>query len=166
MTVVMLALDDTPQSAAAAEAARQLFGPDTTYFAVNVASVPPAWAPSAMVWGGVVPYAPDPAYSMDMQANTYTEAEEDAQHEAEKLAKGAGIEATPVGESGDAVEAIVRAAHDHHADVIVVGAAEKSFWHRLIEGSVAKDILRVAHIPVLVVPERSDDHHDEQPTSA
>ena len=50
--------------------------------------------------------------------------------------------------------------------MIVVGAAEKSFWHRLIEGSVAKDILRVAHIPVLVVPERSDDHHDEQPTSA
>ncbi len=166
MTVVMLALDETAPSAAAAEAAQRLFGPDATYFAVNVASVPPAWAPSAMVWGGVVPYAPDPAFSMDMQGNQYQEAEQDAAHEAEQLAKEAGIEAIPVGESGDAVEAIVRAAHDHDADVIVVGTGDKNWWHRLIEGSVAKDILRVANVPVLVVPVHGDGHAADASASA
>lgn len=158
MTVVMLALDETAPSAAAAAAAQRLFGPDATYFAVNVAAVPPAWAPSALVWGGVIPYAPDPAFSLDLHAEQYEEAEQDAEHEAQHLADEAGIAATPIGESGDAVEAIVRAAHEHHADVIVVGTGDKNWWHRLIEGSVAKDILRVANIPVLVVPDRGADH--------
>ena len=161
MTVVLIALDDHSPSTAAAEAAKRLFGPSATYLAVNVAKAPPLWAPSALVWGGVLPYAEDPTLSYDVQTEQYQEAADAARDTAKELAADAGLSAAVVvGETGDPVDAIARAAEEHDVDVIVVGASEKNWWHRLFEGSVSKDLIRVAHRPVLVVPSHHHAGHD------
>jgi nucleotide-binding universal stress UspA family protein len=52
---------------------------------------------------------------------------------------------------GDAANAIIDAATEHRADVIVVGSHERGWFDRLIKASVAKRVLDDSPIPVLVV---------------
>ena len=83
---------------------------------------------------------------------------------AKELAADAGLSAaTVVGETGDPVDAIARAAEEHDVDVIVVGAGEKNWWHRLFEGSVSKDIIRVANRPCSSCPSHRHAGHDTAP---
>jgi len=56
---------------------------------------------------------------------------------------------------GDPVDAIVRAAADHGADLIVMGTHGRSGMDRLLLGSVAESVLRRAPCPVLTVPKRA-----------
>lgn len=51
----------------------------------------------------------------------------------------------------DPVTAILRAAAKHHCDLIVLGSHGRTGVRRLLEGSVAEQVVRRAQCPVLVV---------------
>jgi nucleotide-binding universal stress UspA family protein len=53
---------------------------------------------------------------------------------------------------GETVDAILAAADDEKADVVVVGASDKSFLQRLLGGSVPQDLAKRSPRPVLIVP--------------
>jgi len=61
-------------------------------------------------------------------------------------------DAEPIGDTGDPAMTIVDAAHAHQVDVIVIGHEDRSWFSRLVEGSVSKNVIRESDIPVLVVP--------------
>ncbi|SFW13860.1 universal stress protein [Nitrosovibrio sp. Nv17] len=55
---------------------------------------------------------------------------------------------------------IVRAAAEHHADLLVLGTHGYTGWNRLTLGSIAEYVVRHAACPVLAVkPERQDAVH-------
>lgn len=146
-----MALDDTEASRAAAATAHSLFGDTAEYLAVYVAADPAAT--SSMTWGSVYgyPFAAPPTV-LDEAARSATEVVEDARGFASRRATNAGVDAEPIGEVGDPVHAIARAAHDHHVDVIVVGHDERGWLRSLIDPSVADDLIGATATPVLVVP--------------
>jgi nucleotide-binding universal stress UspA family protein len=76
---------------------------------------------------------------------------DDAAYTAESVATEAGVFATSIGDVGDPSEAILRAADSHDADVIVVGSHDRGWFSRLVRPSVSSDVVRHAHVPVLVV---------------
>ena len=79
-----------------------------------------------------------------------------ATEEARTAADESGLpNAEAIGEIGDPADAIVRAAEESDADVIVLGTRERGWFDRLIHPSVSKYVVRHADIPVLVVPSRS-----------
>jgi nucleotide-binding universal stress UspA family protein len=62
-----------------------------------------------------------------------------------------GLEAELVPASGEPADAIVALAKERDADLIVVGMRKKGFFERLVEGSVAQDVMRRATCDVLAV---------------
>jgi len=66
-------------------------------------------------------------------------------------AKAAGIPADVVRAIGDAAEAIVKAAEQNDADLIVVGARERGWLQRMLDHSVSQDVARNARCDVLIV---------------
>lgn len=150
MTTVLLALDETDASHLAALTATALFGPDARYLAVHSKPSPPG---EPLMWGPVYgyPYAAVPSERLadvDLRRDVIDEARVRAAHHAAEL----GIDALPVGEVGDPAEAIERVAIDHDADVVVVGAHQRSWFRRLFEESVSKNLIDAATVPILVVP--------------
>lgn len=153
MTVVLLAMDESEAALEAARQARGLFGPDATYLALNVAETHPAWGHVPAAHGAVYrfPYAaPYPLVEEEVVREPPTEALDDARETAQELADEAGVAASPVADYGDPTTAILAAAEQHRADVIVVGATDKSWWRRMIDGSVANDLVRESTRPVLI----------------
>ena len=59
-----------------------------------------------------------------------------------------------VGEIGDPADVITSAAVERSADVIVLGTHDRSWFDRLLHGSVGKDVIEHSLVPVLVVPRR------------
>lgn len=149
MTRILLALDETPTAAAAAQAAHRLFGADAEYLAINVFEEVPAAAVvrDPMTWGMVWQY--------DMYSSTAEDAEaarSAAQTEAADQAAAAGVAPTEsIGDLGDPAEAILAAAHEHDIDVIVVGSHQRNWLSRLFDPSVASEVVKRADVPVLVV---------------
>jgi nucleotide-binding universal stress UspA family protein len=161
-------VDETPESVQALEVARRLFGEDAHYLAVNVAAHPVDWTTGygyGWVWPAVMsPAGAIPAMAMPVagsqgpgRLDDAVQAAEDqtladARAAATDVAAEAGVrDVEALGETGDPVEAILRAAEKHDADVIVVGSHDRSWLKRLFEGSVATDLVRTADRPVLVV---------------
>src|ERR1700736_6753298 len=73
----------------------------------------------------------------------------------------AGVEARGLirtARSGRVADEIVYAAHRHHPDEIVIGASSRTWLGRLLFGSVSPRVLRLAQVPVVIVPapDRSD----------
>jgi nucleotide-binding universal stress UspA family protein len=66
-------------------------------------------------------------------------------------AKAAGVTAELVRAIGDAAEAIVKAAEQNDADLIVVGARERGWMQRMLDHSVSQDVARNARCDVLIV---------------
>lgn len=66
-------------------------------------------------------------------------------------ATAAGVTAKPVRALGDAAEAIVKAAEQNDADLIVVGARERGWMQRMLDHSVSQDVARHARCDVLIV---------------
>jgi nucleotide-binding universal stress UspA family protein len=62
-----------------------------------------------------------------------------------------GLEAELVQATGQPAEAIVALADERDVDLIVVGMRKKGFFERLVEGSVAQDVMRRATCDVLAV---------------
>ena len=149
MTKVLIAVDETDASTIAVKRARELFGADAEYLAINVfeapaASVPPLANP--IPWGAVWRYDVYGGSADDVET-----ARRIAEQEAMATTKEAGFAADQaIGETGDAAEAILRAAHDHGVDVIVVGSHQHNWFSRLFSRSVSTDVLHHSDIPVLV----------------
>ena len=152
MTRILLALDGSDASLGAAARAHQLFGDDAEYLAINVFEAPNAIVPTVsdpLIWGAVWRYDVLAATEEDREA-ARAAAAEDARDEAEQ----AGVGATrAIGKVGDPATAIVEAAGQHAADVIVVGAHQRGWFSRLFDPPVAADVVKRADTPVLVVRE-------------
>lgn len=153
--IVLLALDDSDASHEAALAATQLFGSDADYLAVHVAD--PVPVTPGLGWGAVsgYPYPAVPPGALRAEPSR-SELVQDARRRAAELAAQAGVGAAPVGEVGDAADAILRAADEHHADVIVVGWHHRGWLTRVLEPSVTDDVAHGASVPVVVVPVHED----------
>lgn len=155
MTRVMIAVDGSDLDREVAAEAHRLFGDGADYWAVNVqffdgatsGAVPvPAMYGGALVgYGMAYPYLPPEPHRVDGGAG----AESDA---AQAVVDRAGLtDAEVVAEVGDPPTAILRAARDHGADVIVVGNHERGWWSKLLVSSVADDLLDESTVPVLVI---------------
>ena len=151
--IVLIAVDGTSISERVVRTAHRLFGEAATYLAINVGAGPFTQMSWAYVWPVAGPSTWMPPASAD---GTVTDAvdsgTEDAEGEAGEVTRAAGLpQATPLGDVGDPTSAITRAAHHHHADVVVIGADSRSWLSRLIDGSVERGLLREADVAVLVV---------------
>jgi len=167
MTRVLIAADDTNLSVSAARTARTLFGDHADYLVVNVAETPAlAWGDDSMMWGYAYPMAIPPVAGavggppLVVQPRAAAAQGDDlppsavdvAEQEAENVAQAAGlVEATALGEVGEASTAILDAADRHHVDVIVVGSHERGWFSRLLSGSVSSAVAKRSNVPVLVV---------------
>lgn len=168
MTRVLIAVDDTESSVRAADVASHIFGKDAEYLAVNVveadsAAVEPPWWGGA--WGAAYPAAhgavwPLPAL-VGSRAPTRGDPDDTPVHGAIRVAEGTASRAVTesdvdtadaVGEVGDPADVITAAAQEWSADVIVVGTHDRSWFDRLLNPSVSKEVLEHSRVPVLVVP--------------
>ena len=66
---------------------------------------------------------------------------------------GVGVEVVRIEQGSDPAEALVRAAEEHGASVIVIGLRHRTPVGKLIMGSAAQRILLDARCPVLAVKE-------------
>lgn len=164
MTRVMIAVDGSDLDAEVATEAHRLFGDGADYWAVNVqvfdgvstgaAPVPAMYGGALVGYGMAYPYLPPEPHRIDSEAG-------DAPEAAQEVVDRAGLaEAKVVAEVGDPPTAILRAAREHEADVIVVGNHERGWWSKLLVSSVADDLLHESTVPVLVVK------HDDQPPAS
>jgi nucleotide-binding universal stress UspA family protein len=53
---------------------------------------------------------------------------------------------------GDFAEAILKAAKDIHADIIVMGSHSRKWMENIILGSITEKVLRHATVPLFIVP--------------
>jgi nucleotide-binding universal stress UspA family protein len=153
VVTVLVAVDGAAMSEHVVRTAHRLFGEAATYLAINVGPGP--YGP--MNWASVWPLAgPSSGVPPEWVADVIERAVEtgtaQAEHQAGAVSREAGLaRATPIGDVGDPTVAIVRAAHEHLVDVVVIGATARSWLGRLIEGSVERTLLREADFAVLVV---------------
>jgi nucleotide-binding universal stress UspA family protein len=119
---------------------------------MNVAPVPTPWM---LVSGGSVgagvwpfPFGDPTGYRM-----TDSELVRRTTEAGTRVVEESGLETDDtLLEVGDPVTAISEAAEHHDADLVVVGASDKGWWSRLLEGSVTAGVLQHSRRPVLVVP--------------
>ncbi|MGH3028338.1 MAG: universal stress protein [Gaiellaceae bacterium] len=71
--------------------------------------------------------------------------------QARTFLEGRGVTAEVVRSVGQPADAIIALARERDADLIVVGMRKKGFIERLVEGSVAQNVLRRAPCDVIVV---------------
>jgi nucleotide-binding universal stress UspA family protein len=89
--------------------------------------------------------------------NEPEEAEEEGGYGRERLDQAGaylserGLQAELVQSVGQPAEAIVSLAEERNVDLIVVGMRRKGFFERLVEGSVAQNVMRRATCDVLAV---------------
>lgn len=177
MTRVMIAVDGSELDAPLAATAYRLFGVDADYFAVNVqgsaayaigavpTTFPMMYGGSPVGFGSAYPFiAPNPydvRDATDGDRSGVANADERAASTAESAVDDAGIsDAEPVAEVGDPPDAILRAAHEHDIDVIVVGDHDRSWWSRFFAPAVGSQLIDRAEIPVLVVSRDAADPLD------
>jgi len=95
--------------------------------------------------------APSPfAVTMDLD-NYWSDQERLASSRAADVLDGLGAAWRLEVRTGDPAVQLERAAEEHGADLIVVGARGHSVAHRLLLGSVSTRLLHHAHRPVLVI---------------
>jgi nucleotide-binding universal stress UspA family protein len=164
MTRVLIAVDDSDSSIAAARTAHRLFGDTAEYTVISVDRARPVkWGDDALMYGTVYPLALPGAAGViggiplairrpgDDQIDATDDRVEVGEQTADNVAHDAGLDdARTIGEEGDAVEAILSAAETEHADVIVVGSHDRGWFRRLFTTSVRDELLRDAEVPVLV----------------
>jgi nucleotide-binding universal stress UspA family protein len=146
---ILLAVDETDASRRAVSFVEEMFDDEmVSLTAVNVARTPVEWMP-ATPYGTVTAWPHDPGTETTGIDSAFARQEAVSQEVAgRQVPPGTTIEVA----FGDAAEAIVMAADDIGADLIVVGSHEKGFLERLFRGSVSEEVVRKAPRPVLVVP--------------
>ncbi len=149
---IMIAVEDSEESVDAVRKAHRLFGDGAKYFVVNVGQS----RYSSMGWAYVSPVMMPavwypPVWTDDGEGATES-GSEIAEQRAARVADAAGFDdATPVGDVGDPATAIIQAAHDHDADVVVIASHDRSWFSRLFVASVEREVLREADFAVLVI---------------
>lgn len=146
---VLIAVDETEASQRAAAFVEEMFADQkVSLTAVHVAHTPVGWLP-AVPFGTVTAWPQDIPGEQGAIDDAFARQEAVGQKVAGRQApEGAEIEVA----FGEPADAIVVAADDVGADLIVVGSHQKNFLERLIRGSVSEDVVRKAPRPVLVVP--------------
>jgi len=124
----------------AAELARTN-GADLTV--LNVIDVTPIVAPYAN--------APESACSEALLIHNAEEAQTEVLTRTRVQLEQSGAKCSTLAETGNAVDRIVHAAEDEHADLIVIGSRGLGGFRRLLLGSVSDGVLHHAHCPVMVV---------------
>lgn len=164
MTQVLIAVDDTESSVKTARTAYALFGDTASYVVVSVADRSPLiLGGDSLVWGVGYPVMMGPTVGVEgvpvgrMAGTDASAAEVDnapidaAIQVARDVAEEANIpNAQVVGEVGDAASAILEAAHQHQADVIVIGSHDRSWFSRLLVPSTTDAVVRETDISVLI----------------
>lgn len=153
MPTVLIALDHSDASQAAALAAAELFGPHATYLAINVADAP--FDESAFVYGYAFPTVIPTMDDRPMSERVF-ETVTRAREEAATMSAKAGVAAVPLGDMGDPATAILSAATEYGVDVIVTGWHDRSWFRGLFDKPVADALVSKANIPVLIVPTHAD----------
>jgi nucleotide-binding universal stress UspA family protein len=151
MAHVLLAVDESDASARAAAFVERFFVPrEDTVTAINVAETPMDTIPP-IPFGGLYRWPWPAVRGTDRTVTEEALAREEAAAEARaarQAPRGSHVEVL----HGDPVEAILLAAADEDADLVVVGSNHRGFLERIISGSVSEDLVRKAQRPVLVVP--------------
>jgi nucleotide-binding universal stress UspA family protein len=148
MRRILVAVDESDASKRAATFVDGFFRRDeVTLTAVNVARVPIEWMPPTP-WGAVYAWPYDEAESGRLEDALARQQREGEVVAAAQAPHDADVEVV----FGETVDAILTAADDQDADLIVVGSNDKGFLRRLFEGSVSEQVTRRSTRPVLVVP--------------
>lgn len=157
---VLIAVDGTDHSVTVAQTAHRLFGEAAEYLVLNVSQVPvTGWGAP---FGSVSPMAAPmmPTDVTGLWPADLDETNEAARAQAEGVAESSSLgDADAIGDTGDPPSTIIDAATKHDVDVIVIGHEDRSWFSRVVEGSVSKEVIRESHVPVLVVPYGGKEHH-------
>jgi nucleotide-binding universal stress UspA family protein len=150
---LLIAYDGSTSAATAVRAAASLF-PDARASVVTVTSEP------SVPDGAAAPMLPMmPPMSVQQAIDELAaEAEREAQETAEQgveQARTLGLDAEPltVRSSGAAWAALLDAAHDAGADVLVCGTRGRGAFARALLGSTSSSLLHNTDLPLLVVPD-------------
>ena len=157
MTTVLIALDQSDASHAAALSAAELFGPDASYLAINVVDAP--FDESAFVYGYAFPAAMPALDDRPMSDRVY-ETVTRARLEAARMSKEAGVSATALGDMGDPATAILAAAEEYGVDVIVTGWHDRNWFRGLFDKPVGEALASKSGIPVLIVAAHAQSTND------
>jgi len=142
---ILVCSDGSPKALDAARAAALIaskFGSEIILLSVFDPSVLPA--ATMGIPGGTLASAVN-AGSFAEESHTAVE------RETGKVFEEAGVQYRAHRELGHPVDRIISAAHDEHADLIVMGSRGLGGFTRLLLGSVSEGVLRHAHCPVLSV---------------
>ncbi|MBB3256965.1 nucleotide-binding universal stress UspA family protein [Paraburkholderia bannensis] len=159
MRRIMIAVDDSNASRQALRFAARIASPQAEVRIVCVADQPGAW-----IAGGA--FTAGDAWITDTIATARKSLHAEAELTLEQALaafKGrcAAVEGLVVGqggESGAVVQALVAAARDWRADLLVVGARHRGRVKRWVDGSVSGALAVAAPCPLLVVPDEYATH--------
>ncbi len=143
---VMIAVDGSEAAHDAAEVAVGMFGRDVDYSIVSVGTIP--MAPP------ITPLGLTPAlYTLaGARAGSMTDLNFQAEDIVEEVADELDLPgAEQVADRGGPGPTICALAEERNADVIVIGAHERGWWSRVMEGSTQDHLVRNAPCSVLVV---------------
>lgn len=88
-----------------------------------------------------------------LQTNTVTELQSAAHQYLKKIKTHLGDPAIKtIIKDGDSGDAIIDAAKELNADVIVMGSHSRRGLEKILMGSVAEKVLRNSHIPLFIIP--------------
>jgi nucleotide-binding universal stress UspA family protein len=144
---ILLCYDRSAGARRAIETAAELF-PGRKAIVLHI------WRPiaiAAAAYGAAAPLA-------DFDESNLEKAAKDLADEGAALASAAGLDATAgIAESTyeGTWHAILSAADEHDAALIVLGARGLSTFKSLVLGSVSHGVAQHAHVPVLIVPPES-----------
>src|SRR3954447_13361629 len=153
--VIVVAYDASPEADHALRVAAQMLGPRRVVIAtvweegMTVATAVPSTE------FGMSPAPLDVETALEDDIAVHAHAERVAAQGAE-LARSLGLEADPVAiaDEVNVAETLVHLANERGAEVVVVGSRGLTGLRSRLLGSTSHAVLRHAHLPVLVVPQR------------
>lgn len=146
----IIASDGTPSALEAAKVAFSILRPDTDFLLVTV--VPEPVDPMETAGGFAGPIITDEE-AAEWARDNREEGNEVLERTAQAFPEHVNVKLVQDDSPGAALCDLAR---DREADVLVIGASEKSRVQAFLEGSVMKYVTRHAPCPVLIV--RHDDH--------
>jgi nucleotide-binding universal stress UspA family protein len=138
MKTILVGYDQTDPSERALERALELAKAFEAKILITSVARVMADAGTGRSMGGLDPTDSPEEHAAEMQS-------------AAERVKTAGLTAELVRAIGDPAEAIVKAAEQYGADLIVVGARERGWMQRMLDHSVSQDVARHARCDVLIV---------------
>lgn len=102
-----------------------------------------------------VGYDAGPQTERDFVAKKYSDKHKMIQNQAAEL-RASGLNVTPLLLQGATVETILEEAADINADMIIAGSHGHGMMYDIFVGSVSRELLNKATIPVLIIPGEKD----------